>query len=63
MLDRSVSLVIDSHLCQETTVETGVSQGSPVSPVLFAIYLSEVFKEVKQEVEKSMATLFVNDCG
>lgn len=37
--DRSMSLLIDVHQCTETIIGTGVPQGSPVSPVLFAIFL------------------------
>lgn len=61
MSDRSVSLVIDDHFCQETPVETGLPQGSSVSLVLFPIYPSGVVKEMEQEVEGSMAISFADD--
>lgn len=51
MSDRSIGLVIDTHHCTETGVETGVSQRSPVLPILFKIYLSRVFREMEKEVE------------
>jgi hypothetical protein len=44
-------------------VETGVPQGSLVSPVLFVIYLSELFGEVdeEEEVGGSEGISFVDD--
>lgn len=62
MLDRIVSLVIHRHLCEEIAVETRVSQGSPVSLVLIAIYLCGVFREVEKEVEVYIAMPFADDC-
>lgn len=41
MSDTSVSRIIDGHLCEETAVETGVTLESPVSHMVFAIYLAE----------------------
>lgn len=56
MSDRRVGLVIDRHQYEETSVDTGVLQGSPVSLILFAIYLRRVFKVVVKEVEGCMVT-------
>lgn len=58
-----MSLVIDGHLLEETTVDTGVSQGSLVSLILFALYLCLVFKEVEQEFEGYLTTLFADNSG
>lgn len=62
MSDINVGLVIDGHQCKETAVETDVPQGSPISPILFAMYLSMVFKEVEKEVDGCVATSFTDDC-
>lgn len=48
---RSVALVIDGHQCRLGDRETGDGQESPVSPILFSIYLSSIFKEVEEQVE------------
>lgn len=61
MSDRRERLVIGGNQCEETAVDTGVLQGSPVSPMHFAINLSVVFKEVEKEVEGYVATSFAND--
>lgn len=42
-------------------VETEVPQRSPVSPIVFVIYLSWIFKQVEEEVEGFIATLFADD--
>lgn len=43
-------------------MDTGVTQWSPVSPIVFTIYLSVVFKDVEKGVEGYMATSFTDDC-
>lgn len=51
MSDKSVGMVIDGHQCTEVEVETGVIRGLPLSPILFTMYQSGVFREVDEEVE------------
>lgn len=62
MSERKVRLEVDGHQWEVVVVETRVSQGLPVLPILVAVYLSEILKEVKKEVEECMATSFVDDC-
>lgn len=45
MSDTIVGQVIDGNQCEETAKDTGVPQGLPVSPKLFGIYPSGVFKK------------------
>lgn len=47
MSERKNGLVVEGHLCKEAKAETGVPQGSLVSPILFVIYLSVMFNEVE----------------
>ena len=46
LTDRKVEIVIDGHINSEKDVETGIPQGSPVSPILFLIYISGIFDAV-----------------
>lgn len=61
MSERRVSLVVDGHQCEAVVVETEVPRGLPVSHILFAIYLSGIFKEAEEEVEGYMSTSFADD--
>lgn len=55
MLERKVSLVVDSHQCEVVKMELGVQQGLSVSSIWFAVYLSEIFKEREEWVEGCMS--------
>lgn len=60
--DRRLLLVIYGHKGDEVKVDSGISQGSPVSPILFAIYLSGVFENVVLNANKCCATSFADNC-
>ena len=47
MSDRRVRLVQEGREGEEHEVETGVSQGPPIAPILFMAYLSGVFDYVE----------------
>lgn len=51
ILNRRVALVVNGHHCEETAMDLGFQQGSPVSLILLTIHLSGIFKEVENEVE------------
>lgn len=48
MTDRRVRMVVDGQEGQELSVMTGLAQGSPASPILFAIYMHDLHKYVER---------------
>ena len=58
MRDRKAIMSVDG---QAMAVTTGLSQGSPISPVLFAIYIAEIRSAVESQVEDSRGISFVDD--
>lgn len=62
MSDRSIGLAIDGYQCSKAGVEIEVPEESPVSLILFAIYMSGVFREIEKEVEGCTPTSFEDDC-
>lgn len=63
LTDRSVELVIDGYCNPKYKVESGIPQKSPVSPILFLIYISEVFFQVEEKIPKVKCISFINDLG
>ena len=63
LTDRKVEIVIDGYINPEKRVETGIPQESPVSPILFLIYISRVFDAIKEELPKTIALYFIDDLG
>jgi len=63
MEERKVIVSMDGKEGDSMDVETGVPQGSPVSPVLFVIYLSGLFGQVEEKEEEcgSEGISFVDD--
>ena len=63
LTNRKVQLVIDGHESKKRKIETGIPQGSSVSPILFLIYISEVFDAVKEACPLVTSLSFVDDLG
>jgi retron-type reverse transcriptase len=57
--DRKVQLIIDGYTCSSKEVEVGLPQGSPISPILFVIYISGFFDYIEEKI--SVSTLFFVD--
>jgi retron-type reverse transcriptase len=57
--DRKVQLVIDGYTCSSKKVEAGLPQGSPISPILFAIYINGFFDHIEEKI--SITTLSFTD--
>ena len=58
--DRQV-MGVDGQDGEPTRVTTGLPQGSPISPVLFAIYIADIHGAVEGQVEDSRGISFVDD--
>ena len=56
-----VRLVLNGQEGGTHEVETGIPQGSPVSPILATVYLSGLFGYVKERVPGVKALSFVDD--
>jgi len=61
MSDRKVRLVLEGREGEEHEVETGVSQGSPVAPILFTAYLSGIFDQVEAACPGVQGLSFVDN--
>jgi hypothetical protein len=61
MADRRVRMVVDGQEGEEMEVTTGLPQGSPVSPVVFAIYMADIHQAVESRVKGARGLSFVND--
>ena len=55
--------MINGYNNSEKNVETGIPQELPVSLILFLIYISRVFEQVKKELPKIVSLLFLDDLG
>ena len=55
-------MIIEGNAMERHPVEAGVPQGSPVSPILFAIYTSGMIKWV-QEYASAEGLCFMDDLG
>lgn len=49
MRDRKVTMSVDGQGDEAREVTTGLSQGFPISPVLFAIYIAEIHGAVESQ--------------
>jgi hypothetical protein len=61
MSDRRVAMRMDGQYGEVMAVATGVPQGSPGSPILFVIYISELFEKMEGSVEGTLPLSFVDD--
>jgi len=60
MSERYIQLVFDGDRDTKTNIETGISQGSPVSPILFLIYIRFLFEEIDIERDKESINIEIS---
>jgi retron-type reverse transcriptase len=61
-IDRKVQLVINGYTCSLKKVEAGLPQGSPISPILFVIYISRFFEYIEEKIPITIL-LFADNIG
>jgi len=59
--ERPVEMIIEGNAIERHPVEAGVTQGSPVSPILLAIYTSGVIKCVEEYVSEAEVLSVIDD--
>ncbi|NWN33433.1 hypothetical protein GY663_30090, partial [Klebsiella michiganensis] len=47
LLERSLRLAFDGKMEEFSSINAGIPQGSPVSPIFFLIYIRDLFLEVQ----------------
>ena len=63
LTDQKVLLVIDGHDNKERDIETGIPQDSPVSSILFLIYISGVLDKVSEANPLVKSLSFIDNLG
>ncbi|EAQ84182.1 hypothetical protein CHGG_10586 [Chaetomium globosum CBS 148.51] len=58
---REATLLFDGKTAAPTAIRAGVLQGSPLSPVLFILYISSLYKQLKDEQPHLAITGFADD--
>jgi hypothetical protein len=61
MENRTMSITMDGEEGEVMPVNTGLPQGSPISPVLFLLYIADLGKEVENTNPKTVGLSFVDD--
>ena len=56
---QSTRLAAGGHISQEVTIKTGIPQGSPLSPILFLLFSSELLEML--EAGDTRGSAFVDD--
>jgi hypothetical protein len=57
---RRTSIAINRFKSREYKIQTGIPQGSPLSPILYLFYNADLIKECSQELD-TMSTGYIDD--
>jgi hypothetical protein len=63
LIDKRVSLIIDSYKALKQSIDLGLPQGSPVSLILFLIYIRGVFQAIERQVPGIKALSYTDNIG
>ena len=61
MTGRQISLMFNGNQQEMTEIECGIPQGSPISPILFLIYIRNLFAKIKQKHSNIQMFSFIDD--
>src|SRR6266536_3218325 len=61
MNNRHIQLAFDGNIQEKTRVEIEISQDSPISPILFLIYIKDIFSEINSMQIRSSS--YVDNIG
>lgn len=61
MTQRQISLMFDGNQQEMTEIECGIPQGSPISPILFLIYIRNLFTTIKAKHSNIQMPSFIDD--
>lgn len=63
LINQTVQIVIGRYNNQKRNIQTEISKESPISSILFFIYISKIFDDIK-EVDPAITFLFfIDDLG
>lgn len=61
LTNKKVKIITDGHKNLEREIKTGILQGSLISPILFFIYISGVFKAIMAKILRVIFMLFMDN--
>src|ERR1700710_1810829 len=61
LTNRLASLTFDAETEPMTPIKTGIPQGTPVSPILFLLYLQPLFAELDQVHPQITSPFYIDD--
>lgn len=61
LCDRRIKIIIDDYISEEYNIETGVPQGSPLSPILYIFYNSDLIEQC--DSDGTTATGYIDDAA
>src|SRR5205807_790625 len=61
MSNRQVALLFNNEKDNMKSIETSISQGSLISPILFLLYLRPLFDNIKRQYSSTLCLSYIDD--